>query len=667
VKFKILLIIICFTASSFTCANGDEIEKSARFAGQWPYHPSKSITTDLEKSMLILGDGDTITLLDFDLKSINSFHITNSSQIGGLFYRNSDQALFIATRTDGLKIFNLSNPIDPREISSYRPSANEILGVYVDENLAYLASGINGLLILDISTLSNPALISESTLPGGYGLSYAIDIYSKGSYAYIADLYNGIHIVDISKAQSPDYTRGITLPGAADLTVFDDFLYSANQGNGFSIIDITDPENPQECSLYIAEGVETAARIDSNFAYITYNTPYGLRILDITDKKNPISNPDWVYTASGATSLSILQNTNDIFIANEQYGLQKIDVTDKANIQIISEFDTPADAIAIDILGDHVVTVDDKLGNDPAKEGLRIHQISAFNNVTQFFFKGFCETPGTANDVIIDNDFVFIADGEHGLQIVDILDINNPYIISNLDTDGTATGIFINKNYAYVADGEQGITIIYISDKLNPVKTAVLKTADFANDIFVNGNYAYVADGKQGLQIIDITDINNPFIIGNLDTDGTSTGIFVDNNYAYIADGEQGIAIINIADKSSPTLSASIDTAGYAEDVSISGNYAYVADGLNGMFVIDISDPTQPVEETGWSYNSTGYSSKILGGYFTENEELYAFIADGAAGVIGINLTSTEDQTDNSDDLGGTTSSGGCFIRASAN
>ena len=644
-----------------TAAIGQELSRTSGFAGQWPYHPSKAIAIDSQRELLYLGDGDTVNILDFNLNLISSFNVTESSQVGGLFFSAADNRLYIACRTDGFKVYDLTDIETPFEVISYLPDSFETMGVFIEDSKAFLSSGIDGLIILDISDINNPFLLSESFLPGGFGISYAIDIYVSGDFAFAADLYNGLHIIDISNPKNPDYKKGIAIAGATDIEVSDEYLYMATQGSGMVILDISTPEDTTVIGLFDAEGVATSVRVDGNFAFVSYGS-FGIRALDITDKTEPLHDPTWVYDASGGSSLGLPANKNIIFFADDQFGLQKIDITDKSDMQSLAFHDTPADGVSIDVSGNFIYALDNTVGTTPDKEGLRIHQISTSSQVATFSYKSFCATPGQARDIDVVGDYAYIADGDQGIQIINIFDKNNPEIIGSYDTSGTASGIFIDAGYAYVADGNGGMVILDVSDKSNPLIIAAFDTGGNAQKIFISGDYAYIAAGDHGLDIINISDKTVPVITGFYDTPGTAGGIWVENNYAYVADGEKGVAVIDITNKAKPILAGTIDTDGFSKKISVTDNIAYIADGLNGLCSIDVSNPAQPALIDEWCYNSVGIATDVFSGYFTDDEEVYTFIADGGSGIVAVNLNIEEedDQRDGENSDGG----GGCFIQA---
>ncbi|MDM8525288.1 hypothetical protein QUF80_18105 [Desulfococcaceae bacterium HSG8] len=204
------------------------------------------------------------------------------------------------------------------------------------------------------------------------------------------------------------------------------------------------------------------------------------------------------------------------------------------------------------------------------------------------------DTPGNAYGVTIADGVAYVADGERGLQIIDINPSDRSSVIGWADTPGQAYDVVLSGRTAYVADGTSGLQVIDVS---NPSAPRILGAADTPGDarcIAVAGNTACVADGETGLQVIDISNPEDPFIKGSADTQGNAYGIAVSGDIAYIADGTGGLQLVNISNPSAPVTKGSVNTPGTAYAVTIAGNFAYVADGESGLQITDISDPSEP-------------------------------------------------------------------------
>jgi len=85
---------------------------------------------------------------------------------------------------------------------------------------------------------------------------------------------------------------------------------------------------------------------------------------------------------------------------------------------------------------------------------------------------------------------------------------------------------------AYVADYESGLQIIDISNSDNSFVLGSCNTPDYAFNFSVVGNTAYVADYYGGLQIIDISNPQSPGLIGSCSTPGRSICVAIDNTTA---------------------------------------------------------------------------------------------------------------------------------------
>ena len=125
------------------------------------------------------------------------FFIITSCAGNPIIPNTPETNIIVATGTEGLLIFDVSNPTNPQQIG--RLNTNGLaLGVYVSGNYAYVADKENGLVIIDISNPTNPQQVGHCDTNG-----YASDVYVSGNYAYIADGGNGLVIIDISDPTNP--------------------------------------------------------------------------------------------------------------------------------------------------------------------------------------------------------------------------------------------------------------------------------------------------------------------------------------------------------------------------------------------------------------------------------------------------------------------------------
>lgn len=200
-----------------------------------------------------------------------------------------------------------------------------------------------------------------------------------------------------------------------------------------------------------------------------------------------------------------------------------------------------------------------------------------------------------ARSVAINGNYVYLADGEGGLQIFDISNPEKPEWTGAYA--GASNNIAANGDTVYTTNVYSGMTLINVSDPANPVLLGGYNFDwNLTLDVTVSGAIAYVANyGAGGLRIVDISNPRNPVLLGSYDTSGDAYGVDVVGTTVYVADGGTGLTLIDASNPAEPLLLGAIDTPGFAYDVAVSGAIAYVAESDYGLAMIDISNPASPV------------------------------------------------------------------------
>jgi len=92
---------------------------------------------------------------------------------------------------------------------------------------------------------------------------------------------------------------------------------------------------------------------------------------------------------------------------------------------------------------------------------------------------------------------------------------------------GEAIGVAVAGSYAYVADGQSGLQVIDVSNPAAPAITGTVDTPEDASGVAVAGSYAYEADCASGLQVIDVSNPAAPAIEGALIRRAVPRGVAV--------------------------------------------------------------------------------------------------------------------------------------------
>ncbi len=121
------------------------------------------------------------------------------------------------------EILNISDPSAPELVSSLDIPGEGPFDVFVAGDNAYLANLAPNLAIVEITDLSEPAIV------GSYGTEVATSVFVARHYAYLADWDLGVYVVDIADPANPILVTIYDTPhAAADIMVVGDYVYVAD-------------------------------------------------------------------------------------------------------------------------------------------------------------------------------------------------------------------------------------------------------------------------------------------------------------------------------------------------------------------------------------------------------------------------------------------------------
>jgi hypothetical protein len=118
-----------------------------------------------------------------------------------------------------------------------------------------------------------------------------------------------------------------------------------------------------------------------------------------------------------------------------------------------------------------------------------------------------------------------VADGEAGLQVIDVSNPADPQRVGGYDTSGEARGVAVSGNYAYVAArsgvhapmGDAGLQVIDVSNPADPQRVGGYDT-EGAWACGGLGQLRLRGGWDSGLQVIDVSDPANPQRVGGYAT-----------------------------------------------------------------------------------------------------------------------------------------------------
>jgi hypothetical protein len=279
-------------------------------------------------------------------------------------------------------------------------------------------------------------------------------------------------------------------------------------------------------------------------------------------------------------------------------GLRLFSLVDPLEPIEVGGYDTPGSAERIARNGSLIYIAD-------GAAGLRVVSLSNPRSPAPL---GSTQIQGEARDLVLNWPYAYLATG-YGLQVVDISNDLHPLPVQRLETPGEAQAIDFHTatiqlpgptpdqpgetqivgQFVIVADGAGGLQVIDVRLPISPLLVGNLDPPWQALDIKVVGHLAFVAAGENGLRIIDLSNPFEPVEIASLDTNGETVSIELLGTYALLADGEGGVSVVDVSIPTAPVPLSSLDTPGQAQALGVYGQYMYVADGFHGMRIIDIS------------------------------------------------------------------------------
>ena len=206
-------------------------------------------------------------------------------------------------------------------------------------------------------------------------------------------------------------------------------------------------------------------------------------------------------------------------------------------------------------------------------------------------------------------NYAFTTDRVEGLIVTDVTtfadgDINNNFLerAATWNPDGVLAGakhITIGGHFAYIA-ADRGLVIVDLDEPESPQLVAVVEMDD-ARASALQFRYLLVTDAT-GLRVVDVTDPRAPVLLDAHVAIRDARKIYIARTYAYVAAGAQGLAIIDLWQAAQPKLLRYFDADGQltdTHDVVVGSTnaslFAYLADGAAGIRVLQLTSPdSQP-------------------------------------------------------------------------
>ncbi|QHI70825.1 S8 family serine peptidase [Tichowtungia aerotolerans] len=322
------------------------------------------------------------------------------------------------------------------------------------------------------SPLSTTGLLDSVDRVGISTGDEAMDVVVVGDYAYIADGDAGLTIIDISNPENPFRAGSLGAVGerfgiaslntdgfASGVAVTTNGIACIADGtNGLVVVDVSNPLIPTKLASYNTPGKAVRVVVQGNYAYIADgNGGYyvgGLEVVDISNPSSPVlagrksMGGEYVFDVYVSGSSAYLVTGNDTVTA--------IDISDPTDPQ----YRTSA------LLGSSTSPSLYAVCGDGSRlfVASRSKEVGIFDmNLNRLDGRQAIATEAIPRDIYVAGNFLYIAEGDSGLEVLDITDLQNPVHFVQYPTYGGGNAVFARGDYIYLADGTSGLQIFGVS------------------------------------------------------------------------------------------------------------------------------------------------------------------------------------------------------------
>jgi hypothetical protein len=273
--------------------------------------------------------------------------------------------------------------------------------ISLNGNYAYIADGVNGLVVADFSDSSIPDDAFRLALPGDNG---AIEMQS--SYLYMADKTDTVRIVSIVNPTNPSQIGNCYLNAdqPTEIDVQDSVVCVACRGSGIAIVDVTTPSAPSVITYFDTPGQAYDLEIADTLLYVADGTT-GLLVINVVDPSNPSIVGS--YNTNGIAQGVNVQG-NILYVADGSAGIKIFDISDPTNPQILGAFDTPGTAKEVIYKTPSILFV-------PDGTGMRVLDVSTPSSPNEL---GFISSFGTSTKLAYAGKMIYLVDGSDGIYLI---------------------------------------------------------------------------------------------------------------------------------------------------------------------------------------------------------------------------------------------------------
>jgi len=147
--------------------------------------------------------------------------------------------------------------------------------------------------------------------------------------------------------------------------------------------------------------------VDGGYAYVADATK-GIRVIDVSDPQNP---DEVGYYDTDGISYGVTKSGGYVYCADGTQGVKVFDAASPDTLLLLGSFDTPTTATKVRKLGSALYVADGAMG------GMRVIDVSNPGSMSEL---GYIHAKGTSGSLWLSGDsLVYLADGLTGVMVID--------------------------------------------------------------------------------------------------------------------------------------------------------------------------------------------------------------------------------------------------------
>ncbi len=203
---------------------------------------------------------------------------------------------------------------------------------------------------------------------------------------------------------------------------------------------------------------------------------------------------------------------------------------------------------------------------------------------------------GSAEDIAVSKEALFVAKGKDGIEIFKIGyedNIKSELITAISGINAKSVSLSENGNKLYIVNEEGFVNIFDINNLSSPVKERTTTQQEIQKEVITeDGKYKFVPRGKDGLEIYSLTEPNNPALESIFNKSNAYDIVLADRDTkALIAAGAAGINLLDIVNPTSPNMVVNFSIDGGTKGLSLNKEQGilFVANGDKGVLVYHLN------------------------------------------------------------------------------